>query len=119
MKSQMKQRLNKTVITFVNPQDCKRIPSVALLYSYQNARCFYCDAYMQYISHCKKVPQGFTVDHVFPNSLGYTKSGNIALACRDCNEKKGNDMPSQAHIRKAIKLYNLMGYSFIVRLRLR
>lgn len=119
MKPITKTRLNKTVITFVDMWRAKRIPPISLLYGYQKCRCFYCDEFIEYASHCKKIPNGYTIDHVFPNSWGFTKAGNIVLACRDCNERKESSIPTQAQIRKAVKLYNLMGFCFIARLRLR
>lgn len=88
------------------------------LYSFQKCRCFYCDKFMDFSKfHKDKRPNGYTVDHVFPNSLGFTRAGNIVLACRKCNEVKANRLPTHDEIRQAIKLYHIMKKNFIACLR--
>lgn len=86
------------------------------LYAYQNARCFYCNCYMKFHTyHPENVDRqyGFTIDHLFPRSMGYTKVGNSVLSCRHCNEKKGNRIPTTKEILKAWNLYQQLGKEFI------
>ena len=48
-------------------------------------RCEYChaDETWQFVR--------FTIDHILPTSLGGTDAvDNLALACRNCNERRGN-----------------------------
>lgn len=91
-------------------------PPTSLLYAYQNARCFYCNKYIEYFAHHggHKNEKGYTIDHLFPRSKGFRKAGNSVLACRRCNEIKGNRMPTMKEITKAFELYKLMGRTFIL-----
>ena len=57
--------------------------------------------------------KGYTIDHLFPRSKGYGKGGNSVLACRRCNEKKGDRYPTLAEIVQAWELYARMGREFI------
>ena len=92
--------------------------SISLLYAHQNCRCFYCNRYMEYQFYTDKVKRGFTQDHLFPKSKGYNKFGNTVLACRRCNEKKGDRIPTVTEIAKAWELYNNCNRPFIARLEL-
>lgn len=91
-------------------------PPTALLYAYQNARCFYCNKYIEYIAHSggAKEEKGYTIDHLFPRSKGFRKAGNSVLACRRCNEIKGNRWPTVKEITKASELYTMMQRTFIL-----
>jgi 5-methylcytosine-specific restriction endonuclease McrA len=91
-------------------------PPASLLYAYQNARCFYCGKYIKYFVHRggNKNDEGYTIDHLFPRSKGFRKAGNIVLACRRCNEMKGNRMPTIKELTKAFELYKLMNRKFIL-----
>ena len=41
-----------------------------------------------------------TFDHVLPRSRGgKTSWENVVIACRKCNQKKGNKTPQEAHLR--------------------
>lgn len=90
----------------------KHVP-IALLYSLQKCRCFYCKTYMEYITHNDKMKKGYTVDHLFPRSKGYGRAGNIVLSCRRCNEKKGDRFPTIDETVDAWQLYNQMNRPFI------
>ena len=91
-------------------------PPTNILYAYQNARCFYCNKYIEFIPHHggHRMAKGYTIDHLFPRSKGFRKAGNSVLACRVCNEVKGNRMPTLKEISKAMNLYKLMGRTFII-----
>ena len=84
----------------------------SVLYAHQNCRCFYCNRFMQYAPHTK-VSKGYSIDHLFPRSKGYGKGGNSVLACRKCNEQKGDRWPSLMEIVRAWDLYQVMGRQFI------
>lgn len=47
----------------------------------------------------KAAPNGATVDHVVPKAAGGSgATRNLRLACRDCNQKKANRMPTYEEI---------------------
>ena len=99
----------------VRKEQIKNTPAPTL-YAYQNGRCFYCNRYMRFTTHHPHHPakgEGFTMDHLFPRSMGYALAGNNVLACRHCNNKKANRMPTNAEVYKAWKLYMDMGRPFI------
>lgn len=109
--------LNKPTIV-MNPHRRLRNISDNVLYAYQQCKCFYCDEFLIFKAHhYEKRPNGYTLDHVFPNWLGFTLAGNKVLACRVCNELKDNRMPTLTELHKAIKLYHLMRKTFICRLK--
>lgn len=92
------------------------VPPASVLYSYQKCRCFFCNKFMPFKAFNPEKPDrkdGYTVDHLFPRSLGFTKSGNSVLACRKCNEKKANRNPSLTEIVKAWEIYQKMGRPFV------
>lgn len=66
------------------------------LFIRDNYTCQYCDT--------KKDINKLTYDHVIPKSVWNNKIGsptcwtNIVTACVDCNRKKGNRTPKQAHM---------------------
>jgi len=89
---------------------------VATIYSAQNCKCFYCGKFMQYMSFRPDMPSrsnGFTIDHLFPRSLGFGLYGNAVLACRRCNEKKGDRPPTPVEIVRAWEIYNRIGLEFV------
>lgn len=47
-----------------------------------------------------------TRDHFFPRSMGFTLEGNVVLACRQCNHKKRNSLPSHEEIAKFANIWN-------------
>lgn len=55
----------------------------------QNHRCCYCGVSMVLEDHMH--PRGATIEHVIPRSMGGTRGWwNLAAACLDCNQKRGN-----------------------------
>ena len=62
-----------------------KITKKEFLYNIQKGRCCYCD---------KKISiDKMTTEHLIPKSSGGTKqTGNIALACKKCNNKRGSNI---------------------------
>lgn len=61
------------------------------VYVRDNYTCQYCG--IQYL------PKQLTLDHVVPASRKGEKSWtNVVCACRDCNQKKADRTPAQAHM---------------------
>ena len=105
--------LRPTIV--INDPRIHRHLSISVLYSYQHARCFYCDDYLRFVPYNQKnnVKNGYTIDHVIPNYLGFTMAGNKVLACRTCNHTKDNRLPTYEELRKAINLYDRMNRPFV------
>lgn len=56
----------------------------------RNPDCCYCERRMAPPDRAKG-PLSATVEHIVPAALGGTDGGlNVTLACRDCNELKGD-----------------------------
>lgn len=87
--------------------------NIAVLYAIQSGRCAYCGRYMFFRAHRHPGDNGYTVDHFFPHSKGFGKSGNAVLACRKCNELKENRLPSMKQILYVMKLYARFNITFI------
>jgi len=50
--------------------------------------------------YCGQSPRTLTIDHVIPRSKGgKTDFDNCVACCRECNNRKGNQLPRQAHMR--------------------
>lgn len=66
------------------------------LYKLQNGRCFYCQTMLGNFpfEDRNKKRLGWTKDHFLPKCLGYGLTGNSVLACRTCNSRKGDMIPS-------------------------
>jgi 5-methylcytosine-specific restriction endonuclease McrA len=55
------------------------------------------DAYT--CQYCGRESHGLTVDHVIPRSRGGSSAwDNIVAACAPCNRRKGNRLPTEAHM---------------------
>ena len=71
-------------------------------------RCEYChaDERWQFVA--------FTVDHVVPRSAdGSDEATNLALACRNCNERRGNRSSAQdVETGEAVSIFNPRGDSW-------
>lgn len=95
---------------------------LASLFVHQGGCCFYCNRAMRYttceggIEVYSSPHVGFTVDHFFPKSFGFSTHCNTVLSCRFCNEHKGNRMPTVGEILKAIDLYERMDIPFIAKM---
>lgn len=51
--------------------------------------CIYCDTKFE-------TREDITIEHVYPRKLGGTNGVyNLALSCKECNEKKGNMLLTQ------------------------
>lgn len=115
------------IITIVDENLLKRKgknPSDYYLYQAQNASCFYCGLYMTPQQHGNKSKtkcdrsSGYTYDHLFPRSLGFSLRANKVLACNHCNQAKGSNMPTVAQIVKARKMYLQLKAPFIATVNL-
>ena len=76
-------------------------PNNLTLYELQNGECFYCGSHMD-------LEEGVTRDHFFPKSLSWRNKslfGNMVLACRECNERKGSLPPGKGKIAKFFDLH--------------
>ena len=57
-----------------------------------NGRCQYCDSIMSVANS--------TIDHVIPRSKGgHHQWDNVVLACEKCNQRKGDKLPGEFHIK--------------------
>lgn len=62
-----------------------RITKKDFLYNIQSGKCCYC--------HKKKHINEMTEEHLIPKSYGGTRmTGNLCLACKKCNNKRGNNI---------------------------
>jgi 5-methylcytosine-specific restriction endonuclease McrA len=87
-----------------------QIPSVIVLFRYIDEKFFQVpcvrrnillrdDFHCQYCGNRFK-EQDLTIDHVHPRSKGGKNDwDNVATACRDCNQKKGDHMPDNAPVK--------------------
>lgn len=68
-----------------------------LLIRIQDGRCAYC--YCRFQKRGKH--RGWTAatqEHVWPKRAGHERHNNIVAACRQCNEEKGDAMPTGCEI---------------------
>ena len=104
-------------ITYILKKDLKFYSvSLTQLYAYQHARCFYCNKYLKFHPYHPENPDrfdGYTIDHLFPRSLGFSKTGNSVLACRSCNEKKSDRLPTNQEMVRAWEIYQKMSRPFV------
>ena len=57
-------------------------------------------------AYCRRHTARLTIDHIIPKSRGgRTEFENCVTACRECNHKKGNQMPSEARMYPQVKAY--------------
>jgi 5-methylcytosine-specific restriction endonuclease McrA len=63
----------------------------------QGHLCFYCNHHMPL--------DGITKDHMFPKCHGFHLRGNMVLAHKRCNGKKGSRYPTTAELLKWVALY--------------
>ncbi len=57
-------------------------------------------------AYCRTHTGRLTIDHIIPKSRGgRTEFENCVTACRACNHKKGNQMPSEARMYPHFKAY--------------
>lgn len=62
----------------------------------QRIRSAVFDEHGERCGYCGKINGPFQVDHVFPRSRGGTDDpDNLIVACRDCNQAKGNKTPEE------------------------
>jgi 5-methylcytosine-specific restriction endonuclease McrA len=57
-------------------------------------------------AYCHAHNGRLTIDHIVPKSRGgRTEFENCVTACRECNHKKGNQLPSEAKMYPQVKAY--------------
>ena len=57
-------------------------------------------------AYCRTHNGRLTIDHIVPKSRGgRTEFENCVAACRACNHKKGNQLPSEAKMYPQVKAY--------------
>lgn len=79
-----------------------RLPSNAVTFSRRNI--YKRDHYTCQYCHAQLHSEDLTIDHVLPRSRGGTSTWeNCVLACLDCNRRKADRTPTEAHmpLRKA------------------
>lgn len=78
----------------------------ALLHQLQAGRCFYCDKPLNSASHAPNRPDGWTIDHVIPQTFGGARFfGNKVLSCAACNGAKGNRLPTDLELAAVRQLW--------------
>lgn len=90
--------------------------TISFIYSLQKCRCFYCNKFLQYIKYHPQICErkdGYTIDHLFPRTLGFTLYGNAVIACRKCNEEKSDRLPTPEEVVRTWTIYNQLGIPFI------
>ena len=74
-----------------------RLPVKIVAFSRRNV--FKRDGFMCQYCGCKPGSEELTIDHIMPRSRGGLSSWtNCVLACIDCNTRKANRTPEQAHM---------------------
>ena len=74
-----------------------------LLYQAQQGRCFHCLEPMldRVWTRGKRGEKGWTQEHVIPRSQGGGRAGNVVLAHRLCNGRRGNQPLSDIDLARA------------------
>ena len=71
------------------------------LYRLQGCRCFFCRRPLVLAPFAVKArPSGYTIDHVFPRMLGYTRQHGKVMACHNCNQKKATRLPTEIELAR-------------------
>ena len=84
-------RFEKRAVKRATMRDCGR-------------RCVYCATPL--------TPESATIDHVLPLSRGGTHApGNLVVACHDCNQLKGDQLPLEFFARHPQAGENFMRYA--------
>lgn len=69
--------------------------------------------YKCYICGCDlNIEHEYNKDHVFPDSRGFSLSGNMMPVHRICNLKKNNRLPTSRELKMAIEAYEFAGLEF-------
>ena len=88
----------------------QHVPGKATLLVVQKRRCAYCGAFMS----TKRGPNhrmAVSIDHVYPRSKHQGIRINHVLCCRECNERKRDNNPTQRQL-KWFRNYTLAGIAF-------
>lgn len=74
----------------MNSKDKRHL--LVLLFEHQEGRCCYCSRYVILTFHkgLQKRPEAATIEHLRQRSKGgKDRPGNLAMACRRCNDERG------------------------------
>ena len=64
---------------------------IAILYLRDGGRCSICSCHLLFELEYEKSPMFATIDHILPASKnGSNRMENFRLACRVCNQRRGN-----------------------------
>lgn len=75
--------------------------AIKRIYMTQGCRCFYCGTKINRRGRKPTNPMGWTRDHFFPRSAGFTLlTGGKVLCCEPCNQRKANRFPTPDEIAK-------------------
>lgn len=81
---------------------CSRFPAEIVTFSRRNL--FKRDRFTCQYCHCRLQSEELTIDHIIPRSQGGVSSWeNCVLACVECNNRKADRTPAQAHMPLARK----------------
>lgn len=75
------------------------------IYAAQGGCCFECSRRIGFYSATDREPGGYTVEHVFPSSLGFGLFSNKVLSCLDCNRKKARKLPDVTYVGAVREMY--------------
>lgn len=89
LRRKRKTRIKEAFAGFSNKQMAEYIEKLKQI---QGTVCYWCrENKLNY-----DIPNGYTIDHVFPISRkGKDAPNNIVLCCHDCNNKKRNKIPQE------------------------
>lgn len=80
-------------------------PSNDAVYKAQQGSCFECHKPFGFYTANEKDAGGYTVEHVFPEGLGFGLFGNKVLTCLECNRRKANKLPDYEYVGAVRQLY--------------
>lgn len=85
---------------------------IARLGNAQGWLCFHCNEPMLKVPAARGIldpkgawERGWTREHVVPKSLGGFNRGNIVLAHRGCNNRRGNEPPGPGMMQRARRIW--------------
>lgn len=86
-----------------------------LLWEAQGQGCIYCDTQM--LPHRRHRGHRYrdTLEHVWPRALGGVDwPGNLALACDQCNNRKGERGPTSEQLDRLRQLNEVLGWPTVL-----
>ncbi len=80
-------------------------PTNKEIYTAQHGLCFGCHRPIGFYGATDRQPDGYTVEHVFPQCLGFGLFSNKVLSCLDCNREKADHLPDYHYVGAVRELY--------------